>query len=600
MAVSPLAMAEQSKKFGKETILQALKEMGALDNKNITMGEVWKKVRHKFPAYMQAQLDLPFSVYKDEKIPQFDLTEIKNSNGDTVVALNMKDGDDTARIEFPGKENQFMKFNGVNVTDQDIANPNLLANKFKDEKIVKKDFEKYEKNLAKRSVFPTYEQWSKMTPYLRASFMVEFRRMMKEVETVLNIEQSREVKTSALDFPFLRLVLGEEACAAGTKGGLPCIIGGNVGKTRPNGLVCTLGDSKKLDPQYTNGCNQSGKHPQISCNPMLYGYNRNSGERICFDYNVKDKDKTLHATSRVCESESRLKNQQDTYELVKSILKKDNGMTDDKIKELFIESDIAGQKKYKVSHETWEKLWADDGVFKRFETAKLEAERVCKPILDENRKTISQQSKVTFNPRYELPDTRQQTIACETIRKRQTAIFDFIASVEQRDDSKTPLPSDGKVDDCPPEVPAPVVVREEKKPDNIVAVAPVVMKENKTGERVICATAATAAAGDEDDAPTTKAKDDDSKKPAAGGFWSGVKNFFTGPWGKVLLFGGLLAGVAFGTYWGLSRLLKRKDTAYKPPYVYPSGTVTTPTTPSAPTPIEGGAGSSPATGGGVR
>ena len=612
MAVSPLAMAEQSKKIGKETILQALKEMGALDNKNITMGEVWKKVRHKFPAYIQSQLDLPFSVYKDEKIPQFELNEVKNSQGEAVVALNIKDGGDTARIEFPGKDSEFMKFNGIGLSEQDIANPNRISFKLKDEKIAKKDFEKYEKNLAKRSVFPTYEQWNKMTPYLRASFMVEFRRMMKEVETILNIENSRNVKTSALDFPFLRLVLGEEACAAGAKE-RDCIIGGNTGKIIPSkSLVCTLGERKDIDPQYTNGCDQTGKYAKISCNPMLYGYDRQKGGRICFDYNVKDTQTTLHATSKVCEAKSPLTKPQETYELIKSVLKSDENMSEKDIKALFIESEVGGEKKFTYGKGAWEKLWAENGVFKRFETAKVEAERVCKPILDQNRKTVKG-SKDTYNPKYEAESTRQQSIACETLRKRSVAIFDFIENIAQRDD-KAPA-TDGKTDDCDEAAtPVPVVVRDDKTPpNNLIPTLPVErsdekrpatrMVENTTGTRVICTTVTTASAGSgeidtSDDAPLGTRKDT-KEKAAAGGFWSGVKDFFGGPWGKTILFGGLLGGMIFGTVWGLKRLLKRKDPVYTAPASSP-GVITAPVTPGPATPIEGGAGTSPATAGGVR
>ncbi len=619
MAVSPLAMAEQSKKLGKDTILQALKEMGALDNKNITMGEVWKNVRHKFPAHIQAQLDMPFSIYKDEKIPQLDLTEVKNSSGETVVALNIKDGSDTARIEFPGKENQFMKFNGINLSLNDIANPRILTYKTKDEKIIKKDFERYEKELAKKPVFPAYEHWVKMTPYQRAKIIVQIRLLMREVEEVLSLAESQASGSSPNSYKdyssILKLIFGLPAEAGkdgSPKGGKSkrkiakgenCIIGGY-----PTGIVlgdgvCSLGPESSQDfKKYNMGCPKTSKgQSQIGCNPVLYGYDRSNHGPICFPYD-KSSQITKFATSinGVCEEKSPLErgNFDQAFSMIKSIALH-KGMTSEGFDQIFsIKTDpFTSTKKISVNDETeyLKLMTGENGIFTAFEKEKNKAVAVCKTIR-------------ARPDEFQLRETKQQTKACDAVEKRMLDVKYALELVRSTSDEKAPAETSppcteddfkSGTDDSKSRS----SIGTSPRDFNIVPVRVVATTVSKSCQENIFEVVTdkpgtgTGTIDRSEDAPTAVPTSDSNK---TGGFWSGVKSFFGGPWGKVIGLGALLGIMVGGTVWGLSRFFKRKETTNIAPYVYSNGTDTTTTTPAAPTPIEGGTGTSSATGGGVQ
>lgn len=226
MVASPLAWAEQSKKINKELIAMVLKEMGVSDNKDITMGEVWSKIRHNFPKDIQDKLDVAFRMYKDEKFPKMDFSEVRNSRGETVVAMNLNESGTTARIEFIGEKDTFLKFNGKSVSEKEVASVTGFANKIKNEQIVKKTAEKLTDIAAKKSIVPSFQVWKKMTPLERAEYVLHLRLLMRETQKVLALDKvlnkkKTPTKTSRLDKDtefYLKLIFGEPVEAAGPMG----------------------------------------------------------------------------------------------------------------------------------------------------------------------------------------------------------------------------------------------------------------------------------------------------------------------------------------------------------------------------------------------
>ncbi|MEK6772408.1 MAG: hypothetical protein AABY64_00590 [Bdellovibrionota bacterium] len=669
IVTGPLALAEQTKNQQKEAINMFMKESGLANNKNLTMGEVWKNIRKNFPAEMQAKLDLPFAIYKDEKFPQIDFSELKDSKGNDVLAMNVSDGGDTARVEILGKDDVFMKFNGKPISANELRDLNAFANKIKDEKIVKKDEEKYKRALLSQPTVPTYEQWKIMSPYERAHFMVLFRLMVRETQEVLALHEATKPasKSSQLEKEievYLKLLTGENAFAAedytdnvknlerskksqeayekrkqqsaqpqvSAQSNVPqdkpvskkkpgrsaesnttnkrstytaptrkiaegeyCIIGGY-----PNGRVtskgiCTLGSNPK--PQFTNNCPSKGK-PQISCNPVLYGYNRNAGGGpLCFPYDVNNPETTV-ATSKFCENNSLLRSgvAQDSYDMIQSILK-EKGVQENELN-LFKISKDSGKEIVTVEKAAYNKyMLGPDGILERFEAEKNQAMAVCR--------------KIEANPsHYERKETRQQTKACDTLTKRVVSVAEAMASVQE----VTAGPATGVIaqDPCPPTaaVSTPVVTSPGDNTGGVslnttpIATGPVsgppVRHTAPPSPNTACIGAGAGGAAASNTCSDGKPCDGEAVTKSETTEKDDKKGFTLPMWAKTSLVIGAIAGFAFLTWWGLKKLFKRKNPVYTAPATSVGGGVATPITTPVITPIEGGTGTSSATGGGVR
>lgn len=502
IVTSPLAMAEQSKKIDKEMLALVLKEMGVADNKDITMGEVWKRIRNKLPIDIRTKLDLPFQIHKDEKFPRLDISEVKSANDGPVIAMNVSDGTDVARVELVGKENTFLRLNGKNISKNDLLNLDNYLAKVEDEKFAKKNQKSPIEILSQQPAFPTYEVWKKMTNYERANYLVHMRLMMREVDRVLSIHeqsQGKGKKTSSLERefePYFRLLLGNDAEAApaadkdkkkargrlgpdtsagkknsaGQSGkgkassggsqssggsssvvkgrdiavGAECIVAGYPYGVITTHGVCTLNKSGKLPDTYTNGCPQRGGVPQISCNPILYGYKRGSeaGERICVDYEFRQGSATQLATtvSGRCEKESPLDGKaENALAMMRSMLLAEKKISPADYDKFFTLS--SDGKTVKVEKAKYDELLASEpnGLFYKFRAEKAKAEGVCKPILAES-------EKKGYAKRYEYKETKQQTLACNDLLKRVLAVEAINATAERQiapasdkdcDDNKT-------------------------------------------------------------------------------------------------------------------------------------------------------------------
>ncbi len=677
IVTSPLAMAEQSKKLNKEMMAAALKEMGVAENKDITMGEVWKKIRHKLPPSVRLQLDLSFQIYKDEKFPRIDLSEVKNSQGEAVVALNVNDGKDTVRVELAGKENNFMKFNGKTISEADVAGIEGFFAKIQDEQIIKKDHQRYAEGLKKQPTFPTYEMWKKMSPYERAHFMVQVRLMMREVDNVLAIHENtkKPIKSSQLEKDYelyLKLIFGQDAEAVegekpkvdkgNVKGltrekvgkkekstlgadntvpgstapkkksqpvkkntahkpdkvekksspvekyerqiavGKGCIVGGYpygkivAGKTT-GAAICSLSEGGKLDDRFVNGCSRQGKTPQISCNPVLYGYDRTPGGKsgpICLDYDINNRETQVATTvNGICEKKSPLgeNNPKNTYDMIYSILHKEKGMELDEYSQLFKISKDG--KKVEVDEKAYNDLMmGEHGIFKKFDEEKNLADDVC--------------GEIKKNPSaYELNSPNgQQTKACAALLKRTINLQTALATV-------VTAPSPAVEDPCPPTAPevvytGPVQERPvvHTAPIQTVPVRTVVPTETAlpqccsqrdTCKKPIVAAAVVDCGGAsacEGEGVVVAEKEKEEKKSSGLPLWAKI-GLFGAAIGSAVVFGLWRSG-----YWD------RKNNKAKsvPPYVPPQST-TIPTSTPAPTPpapIEGSGGAFSPGAGGIR
>lgn len=286
MVFSPVAMGKQAQaeaeKISKAQLEQFVQEFGL--NKSMTVGEFYKKNKDQFPPRIQKMIEPLMTQFKNEAMPQFEVTQAKNSQGEMVATLRITGKDQLSSIQFLGEKGKFVKFDNTNLTLEDVANFDDMFAKlyfgdashrkgmgdaYTSPKTMKKQTKTTAKAVvpAKFSGTPkiTREMWKKMTPMERAQFMMNMRMLWSGAQDVLDAKELRKKgkKTSSLDKWNNFFSMLDEAQAADTK----CVVAGYIG-TYGTGKRCNYPAGAK-----TGGCN-------FPCNPTIYGFD-SSGKQFC-------------------------------------------------------------------------------------------------------------------------------------------------------------------------------------------------------------------------------------------------------------------------------------------------------------------------------
>jgi len=621
LVTSPLALAEEAKNEQKEMLKATLKAVGLADNKNITLGESWQKIRQHFPPHMQHELDLAFQVMKDEKYPEMTFSESTNSKGEEVVTATITSGKDTGRLELLGRDDVLFKLNGKAVSSTDFYYITPAWEKLKNETLIKKDIARMEKAADAQPIVPTFSQWKMMSAYERAHFLATFRLMVEASQDVLAYHENRKsTKTSQLDRQiesFARMIAGDYADAADPKKepyklpyksgtqtqtppqrriatGKPCIVGGYPSAVMKADGVCTLGDADKLKPEHTNGCQPSENVPQISCNPLLYGYNRTSGGPICVIYKRGEPD-TQYATSIKCDLASPLKagNAQDTMAFINSILKEKKSSSD-VLGKFIVKKDSNGKEIVTVDESEYDTLLAGpNGILTEFNKQKEEAQKVCENIYANPSGFQKDYSDLVGH----------QTSACDRLLIRTADVQKALASIQPVTDidkctpPKSPVlpailaePPKSATCQCPATAPYPTPVPVPTKATESNPSAPCV---NETTGGTVAAVTPENPKGELSCADGGDCLDGEGKTPEKPKKAEKKKRNWTPVIGMAILFGGM------ALLWN-KRPKNRRSVNIPPLVVAPPGTTTpTPIVPPQPITNEGGNGNSPVTGGGV-
>lgn len=284
MCLAPVAQgaaAENQKKL----INQYLKETG-LSTKKMTVGEYWRMVRHVYPAPLQKSLDLWVSINRNEMMPTIEASNIKDSTGSEQVRLTLSQGGQTTNLTFTGDEEKPMKVNGVSFTFKELMNYNSfndLARKLsKEDTTLGKNLKKGTQSSISKNGVLTFEEYKNLSPRQKAEYMVRLRQTMAAAQRVFKAvygEQAFNDLNKKYEWA-LRSVFGDEAQAAGSLTGKPCIVAGYLSIYGESG---TCGGSSQGAADLSNKMQASGASCAgngVACNPMVYGF-QEGGSAYC-------------------------------------------------------------------------------------------------------------------------------------------------------------------------------------------------------------------------------------------------------------------------------------------------------------------------------
>lgn len=242
MVFSPVALGRESEALNEARLQLYLQELG-FGNKKLTVGEFWEKSKVYYPGFIYKDLEKFATENKNMLMPTVTVSNAKATDGTVVPVLRVTSGSKSATIQIFGEKNKWAKYNNVVLSEDDLRSVNDVfkrveasdirlkneADKYRDEKTGNspqkraaqaKYVEKMVKDFARFKNFPRMspEQWKRMTPEQRASFIVNMRLLWKDARQVLRIEEARLQpkagpkgrKYSSFD-EFSRILLGQEA-----------------------------------------------------------------------------------------------------------------------------------------------------------------------------------------------------------------------------------------------------------------------------------------------------------------------------------------------------------------------------------------------------
>ncbi|MES3037436.1 MAG: hypothetical protein V4736_05960 [Bdellovibrionota bacterium] len=334
---APLAESAQKQSANVWLVSQMLKDSGWTTGKVKTYGQLFDRMKNQMPANIRAQYEAEFLSLRDEPLPKVQATTFKNKFGQETVRLVLTEkSGQIMNIEYLAENPQrVFKIDNTVVTATDIYAGDL-GGKIKggDDDVA---FEKgLSKKLLKKSIIPSYEVFSKMTPYDRAAYFVSVRNMLDAAGKVEEMAQGgKETAANETDKinVVLNLIAGEYAQAEWTGN---CIVAGYVGKyTTENGRrVCSQrlaitefsqrsgqqgfsGQQKPIEAamqSYTTSCGGVGNN--IACNPFVYGFQGN-GSPHCVKVS---RDQDFQVATRTCHDKSPLNGANDSAAMIKSLL----------------------------------------------------------------------------------------------------------------------------------------------------------------------------------------------------------------------------------------------------------------------------------------
>lgn len=318
MTFSPVAMGKQAEKVTKQSITENIRYYGL--NKTQTVDQFWQKIKAEVPGPLYKGLESVVKNNKNVKMPNVSVKEVVGTDGVRVPALTIDQGGKITTVQFFGEKKKWITVNGKAYTEQQIHRAVAQADKQQATAANSVKIQQYRKDFARFEGFPrvTPQLWKLMTREQRAGYLVKMRQMWLDARRVISQQssstfkkQSAPKKKSASIENFYQIIFGApaEAQSASVYTAERCVVAGYIGnydapitnrggQVRPGG-GCSVSAAIAQD-RYSSGdlefvsrdnsyCATNRGSSYVACNPIVYGYARNSeegqtvGQPICVD-----------------------------------------------------------------------------------------------------------------------------------------------------------------------------------------------------------------------------------------------------------------------------------------------------------------------------
>lgn len=330
MVFSPLAHGQQAKNNAALAFKQSIQELGL--NRNQTAKEFFDKTKANLPGYMYYDFKELVESNPNAAMPKFDVKSVKTSKGETIPVISFEVNGKNHTIQVYGEKDKYLQFNNVTLTKAQAEQPDVILEKLLEgdsklqaqysQNISKSDFITKARGTASadnRVVNPaaeylkvmTAKKWKALTTKQRASLIVQMRLLYSDALRVNASMTTKGQKTSS--YPVLEKLfnsLMDEAFAltpadaiTGSQSATDangnsynsqnrqCISMGHRGvyavskdDFKKGRVICSVSAGLAVnykDNKIVQDAYKSCSSGTVSCNPLIYGYDRSTNSAIC-------------------------------------------------------------------------------------------------------------------------------------------------------------------------------------------------------------------------------------------------------------------------------------------------------------------------------
>lgn len=326
MCLGPVAQGAEAANTQKQAITDFIKETGL--SKSQTVGEYWQGVRDIYPLALRLQLDHWVALNRNEMMPSVTASSFKNADGKEEIRVSLSKGGEVSTLTFA--DNKF-QVNGVTFTNKEITGYkdfNDMARKVADNDVLtKKELAKGALPALGKNFVLTYKEFKRLTARQKAEYFVQLRKTMEAAQAVYTAmygQTAMNEYNQSHQWAY-RLFFGDEAFAANSLVGQPCIVAGYMSIYGEN-LSCggNVSGAKDLAAQMAaNSASCSGN--AVACNPMVYGFDSGGGAYCVPRSDIKYATQVCNGKSPLASDSDPVKAGQDKKRIIESYLKKVKG-----------------------------------------------------------------------------------------------------------------------------------------------------------------------------------------------------------------------------------------------------------------------------------
>lgn len=280
MSIAPLAQGAEKLEEKKQLLNLYLKETGISTDKNLTVSQYWKSVRHVYPAGIRNAADAWVARNRDMPMPKVQAVTFKDKDNVEQIRLSFTSNGETNSVTFTGNEDFPIKLNSVSFSKKELAKLNIkdIASKLnKEDPTLKKAITKNDKQtIFRKDIVVSFAEFQQFTALQRAEYLIRLRQAM---EASLKVYEKYGAKTALNDFNekhkwAYQFLTGFEADAAGaTLTGKRCVVAGYLSTYGENqscgGEKSGRNDLQSQMNKYQASCSNAADVP---CNPLVYGF----------------------------------------------------------------------------------------------------------------------------------------------------------------------------------------------------------------------------------------------------------------------------------------------------------------------------------------
>lgn len=303
MTLMPVAQGQEAEKIKTERVKASIIELGL--NKSQTFGEFYKRNKSLYPERIQKQLAVFAENFKDEPMPVFEVSDVKNKFGETIPVVQIKGRQgELHQLQVNAEKENFVKFDNTKLTEEDLVNfDDMFSRLYRGDAKLRRQVAQVNtsnQTLSQQKFFQmNANRWKKMTPYERAEYIIQLRLLYSGAIEVLEKNQTTSRKTSSLEkWNYFLNFLFEKAEAAGGD----CVIAGYIG-SYGKGLDGRYGCQYPQEKQKSSSCKAVANIGQLPCNPTIYGYAADGGN-LCVSSRAALQTATLW--NGACDSQMKL------------------------------------------------------------------------------------------------------------------------------------------------------------------------------------------------------------------------------------------------------------------------------------------------------